>query len=46
LSRGKFVADEQLIDNELDFLGVQIDMTSLPPLEAEVTARFRVDLGI
>src|SRR5260370_23535237 len=45
-SRGEIVADEQLIDDELDLLGVQIDVTSPPPLEAQIAPRFGVDLGI
>ena len=33
---GKVIADEQLIDNELDLLGIQIDMATPPTLEAQV----------
>src|SRR6266550_5338962 len=42
----KIVADEQLIDNELDLLGIEIDVTSPPALESEITRCLGVDLGI
>src|SRR6516225_7966319 len=45
-SRGEIVADEQLIDDELDLLGVQVDVTSPPALEAQIARRLGVDLGI
>ena len=43
---GKVVADEQFIDDELDFLGVQIDVAAPPLLEAEIARCLGVDLGI
>src|SRR6516162_7246845 len=43
-SRGEIVADEQLIDDELDLLGVQVDVTSPPALEAQISRRLGVDL--
>ncbi len=43
---GELVADEQLVDDELDFLGVQIDVAAPPALEAEIARRLGVDLGI
>ena len=46
LSRGKLITDEQFIDDELDLLGIEIDVTSPPALEAEITGSFRVDLGV
>src|SRR5262249_31838141 len=45
-SRGEIVADEQLIDDELDLLGVQIDVTSPPALETQIARRLGVDLEI
>ena len=46
LAGGEIVADEQLVDDELDFLGVQIDVPAPPALEAEIARRLGVDLGI
>ena len=45
-SRRKLVADEQLVDDELDFLGVEIDVAAPPALEAEIARRLGVDLGV
>src|SRR5258707_11260265 len=45
LSR-KIVADEQLIDDDLDFFGIQVDVPAPPSLEAEITRSWSVDLGI
>ena len=42
----KIIADEQFIDDELDFLGVQVDVTAPPAFEAEITRGLGVDLGI
>src|SRR5215470_6256614 len=42
----ELVADEQLIDDELDLFGVQVDVAAPPFLEAEITRRLGVDLGI
>src|SRR5258705_2963202 len=42
----KVVADKQLIDDELDLFGIQIDMAAPPALELEITWGFAVDLGI
>src|SRR5262249_49840270 len=42
--RGRqIIADKQFIDDELDLLGVEIDMTAPPALETEITGRFGVD---
>ena len=43
---GQIVADEELIDDELDFFRVQIDVAAPPTLEVEIAVRLRVDLGI
>ena len=43
---GEIVADEQLVDDELDLLGIQIDVAAPPVLEAEIARRFGIDLGI
>src|SRR5262249_60437478 len=40
------VANEQLVDNELNLLGVEIDMAAPPALEAKVAGGFGVDLGV
>ena len=45
-SRRELVADEQLIDDELDLLCVQIDVASPIAFEAQIARRLRVDLGI
>ena len=45
-ARRQLVADEQLIDDELDLLGIQVDVTAPPALETEIAWRFGVDLGI
>src|ERR1043165_7295081 len=44
LSRGQLVADEQLIDDELDFFRVEIDVAAPPTYKAKIARRFRVDL--
>jgi hypothetical protein len=44
-SGGEIVADEQVIDDELDLFGVQIDVAALPALETEISRGFGVDLG-
>ena len=44
--RGQLVADEQLVDDELDFLGIEVDMPAPPALELKVSGRFGVDLGV
>ena len=43
---GELVADEQLVDDRLDFLGVQIDVSAPPALEVEIARRLGVDIGI
>ena len=43
---GKIVSDEQLIDNELHFVGVRIDMAAPPALEFEITRSLGVDLRV
>src|SRR5262249_28205982 len=45
-SGSEIVADEQLIDDELHFLGVEIDVASPPALETQIAWRLGVDLGI
>src|SRR6476661_6097406 len=40
----QIVADEELIDNELDFLRIQVDVPAPPALEFEVAVGFGVDL--
>ena len=45
-SRGQIIADEQLIDDELHFLGIQVHMTAPPALEFQITRRLGVDLRI
>ena len=42
----QIVADEQLIDDELNFLRIEIDMAAPPALELEVAFGSGVDLGI
>src|SRR5262249_36994459 len=39
----QIVANEQFIDNELDLLGVEIDMAAPPALKAEIAGCFRID---
>src|SRR5690348_13921569 len=39
----QIIADEQFIDDELDLLGVEIDMAAPPALEAEIARRFGID---
>src|SRR5262249_6694858 len=46
LACGEIVADEQLIDNELDLLGVEIDVASPIALKAQVARCLGIDLGI
>jgi hypothetical protein len=43
---GKIVADKQLVDDELDLLGVQVDVPAPVALEAEIARSFGVDLRI
>src|SRR5262245_16404117 len=45
-SGGEVVADEQLVDDELDLLGIQSDMAAPPALETEIALRLGIDLGI
>src|SRR5260370_14174861 len=45
-SRGEIVTDKQLIDDELDLLCVQIDVTSPPALEPQIPRPLGRDLGI
>src|SRR6185312_6071590 len=40
----EIIANEQFIDDELDLLGVQVDMPAPPSLEFEIAIGFRVDL--
>src|SRR6476646_6132013 len=43
---GELVADEEFIDDELNLLGIEIDVASPPALEAEIARCFGIDLGI
>ena len=43
---GEVVADEQLVDDELDLLRVQVDVSAPPALEAQIARGLGVDLGI
>src|SRR6185437_8276595 len=45
-SGGQVVADEKLIDDELDFLGIEVDVSAPPALELKISWRFGNDLGI
>src|SRR5262249_3712430 len=40
------VPDEQLVHDELDLFGIQVDVPAPPALEAEIARRLGVDLGI
>src|SRR5215475_11025140 len=42
----ELIPNEQLIDDELDFLGIEIDMGAPPAFEAEIAWGLGVDLGI
>src|SRR5262249_48881783 len=46
LASGEIVADEQFIDDELNFLGVQVDVSAPPALEVKIALGLGVDLGI
>src|SRR5262245_26782049 len=46
LAGGKIVADEQLIDNELDLAGIQVDVPTPVALEAEIARDFGIDLRV
>src|SRR5262249_28432296 len=43
-TRREMIADEELIDNELDLLSVEVDVATPPPLELEIAVGFGVDL--
>src|SRR4029077_1168200 len=45
-SGGKVVADKQFVDDELDFLRVQVDMATPPLFETQIPGRLCVDLRI
>src|SRR5579872_6848691 len=45
-SGGEIIADEKLIDDELDFLGIEVDVPAPPALELEISRRFGIDFGI
>ena len=45
-SGGEIIADEQFVDDELDFLRIQIDMAAPPLLESKIARSFRVDFRI
>ena len=40
------IADEQFVDDELDLLGVEVDVAAPPALETQIAFGFRVDLRI
>src|SRR5436309_1888209 len=42
----ELVADEQLVDDELDLFSVEVDVAAPPALETEIARRLVVDLGI
>ena len=44
--RCEIVADEQLVDDELDFFGIEIDMPTPPAFELKVSGALGVDLGV
>src|SRR6516164_1176402 len=44
-SFGEMIADEQLVDDKLDLLGIQIDVPSPPLLKTKIARGFRVDLS-
>src|SRR5207247_6424911 len=44
--RGQIVADEELVDNELNLVGVEVDMPAPPALELQIAVRLGIDLGI
>src|SRR5690348_14371237 len=46
ISRRKVVADEQFVDDELDFLGIEIDMASPPAFKTEISGSFGIDFGV
>src|SRR5690242_11517512 len=35
-SRSQIVADEQLVDDELDFFGIEVDVSAPPALELQI----------
>src|ERR1700747_1226126 len=41
---GEVVADEEFIDDELDLLGIQVDMSAPPTFEFEVPLGLSIDL--
>ena len=45
-SGGKVVADKQLIDNELNFLRIQIDVAAPPLFETQIARSLGIDLRI
>src|SRR6516162_3756470 len=46
LSFGEMIADEQLIDDKPDLLGIQIDVPSPPLLKTKIAWGLGVDLGV
>src|SRR6516165_1711346 len=42
----QLVANEQFVDDELYFLGVEVDMATPPTLEIEIAGRFGVDVCV
>jgi hypothetical protein len=46
LARREMIADEQLVDDELNLFGIEIDVATPPALEAEIARRLGIDLGI
>jgi hypothetical protein len=45
-SGGEIVADEQLVDDELHFLGIENDVTAPPALEIQIARSLAVDFGV
>src|SRR5436190_19287409 len=45
-SRRQVIANEQLVDNELNLFGVQVDMAAPPALKSQIAGCLGVDLRI
>ena len=46
LASGEVVADKELIDDELDLLGIQVDVSAPPAFEFEVSLGLGIDLRV
>src|SRR5215813_13219550 len=42
----EIVPDEQLVDDELDFLGIEVDVAAPPAFEPQIAGSFRVNLAV